>query len=175
MIPALIFILHFLNTYTKISLSRQKPTQSMGCVLHFTYYFWGLHEVVSKICTNFKRELLRLLISQLTELYAPRNFKLRCGSRYQQIDAFALNSSFIPQKRRSCVAGRGERSLQIVWKALMYLIDFKGNSLPFLKIKVQSGITHCAFKSFLVAFTKYVASIEINVALRWVESYSSAS
>ena len=144
MISGLIFTLHLLNTYTKISLSRQKNTQSTGYVFHFTYSFLGLYETVSKIRTNFKWEVPHLPISQHTKLYAPCNFKLRCGSRYQQIDAFALNSSFIPQNRRNHVSVLGERSLQIVWKVLKYLTEFKGNSFPFLKTKAQI-LPHCIY------------------------------
>lgn len=104
--------------------------------------FLGLYETVSKICTNFKQEVLQLLISQNTELCALHNFQLRCSSRNQQIVAFAFSSVFIPQKRHNHVSVLGESSLQIVWKALMYLTQLKGHSFPFLKIRVQSGTAH---------------------------------
>ena len=146
MISVLIFMLHLLNTCTKFSLGIQKPTQIMGYVLHFTYSFLVSYETVPKICTNFTREVLHFPISQNTELYPLCNFSLRCGNRYQQIDAFALNSSFFPQKRCSRVSVLGERSLQIVWKALTCLTELQGNSFHFLKIRVWI-LPHCIYEA----------------------------
>lgn len=97
-----VFVLYLLNTYKEIGLGRKKPnSQNTGYVLHFTCSFGGLYERVSKICASFKWEVLYLPIPHHTKLYAQLHFTLRCNSRYQQIGAFALNASFIPQKRCS--------------------------------------------------------------------------
>lgn len=134
MISALIFILHLLNTSTKISLRWQKTplrAQAMFCALHTHFWVYMKQYQGSVQISNERHHIYRYPSTPGCTLQTISRWDF-C-SRSQEIDALALNSSFIPQKRRGHVSALGERSLQIVWKELTYLAEFKGNTFPFLK------------------------------------------